>query len=207
MSLSELHELAPALVSFQASVPTIPKNRVAKIPTKNGGSYTYKFADLTDMWDAIRVPLKENGLAVTQALVGGSSGWTGIKTTVWHSSGQTFAETVEMQTQGKSAQEIGSQVTYFKRYALSATLGIATEEDDDGSAASKADPVPGVVYANQDDLNALKAASDRAGASKEDVEAFLFQFDTSLKNLTRDQAKTATDHFTAQAVAQELAGA
>jgi excinuclease UvrABC ATPase subunit len=33
----------------------------------------------------------------------------------------------------------GSAITYMRRYALSAILGIATEEDDDGNAASRTD--------------------------------------------------------------------
>ena len=134
-------KLAAALVAFQGDVPTIPKNREAKIPTKSGGSYSYRYADLTDIWDAIRGPLKKNGLAVTQTLKGGSTGFMGIRTTVWHSSGQHLTDVVEVRTEGKTPQEVGSLVTYYKRYALSAALGIATDEDDDGAAASAAPPV------------------------------------------------------------------
>jgi hypothetical protein len=195
--MSDVNELAAALVAFQASVPTIPKNRVAKIPTKNGGSYSYNYADLTDMWDAIRTPLKENGLAVTQSLVGGSSGWTGIKTAVWHSSGQSFAETVEMQTQGRSPQEIGSQITYFKRYALGAVLGIATDDDDDGTVASNAP----VQSSNVVTLADLKSAADRACATKEDVAAFV---KADLNTLSQSKIKAAVDHFTELAVKKEL---
>lgn len=136
--MTELQELASALVAFQASAPIIHKGRTALIPTKSGGSYQYKYADLSDIWEAIREPLKTNGLAVTQSLTGGASGFMGIKTTVWHTSGQVFADTVEIPTgSSRTAQEVGSQVTYFKRYALSALLGLSTEEDDDGAAASR----------------------------------------------------------------------
>lgn len=190
-------DLASGLVSFQASVPTIPKNRVAKIAIKSGGSYSYNYADLTDIWDAIRAPLEKNGLAVTQALVGGSSGWTGIKTTVWHSSGQSISETVEMQTQGRSPQEIGSQVTYFKRYALAAVLGIATDEDDDGNAASGS--VPEVKVGAT--LNELKEAADRAGASKDDVAAYV---KADLNTLSPAKIRQAIDHFTTLAVQKEM---
>jgi len=130
-------ELAAALVAFQASAPTINKGRTALIPTKSGGSYSYKYADLSDIWDAIREPLKANGLAVTQSLTGGSSGFLGIRTTVWHQSGQHMSDTVELAITSRTPQEVGSQVTYFKRYALSALLGLSTEDDDDGAAASR----------------------------------------------------------------------
>lgn len=188
-SSSAVDELAAALVSFQATVPTIPKNRVANIPTKNGGSYSYSYADLTDIWDAIRNPLKENDLAVTQALAGGSSGWTGIRTTVWHKSGQNVSETAEMQTQGKTPQEIGSQITYFKRYALSAILGIATDEDDDGNAASQERAHSPLVT-----LDDLKKAADDAGASKEEVLAYAKTDDP--RRLSQAKLKDAVEHFT-----------
>jgi hypothetical protein len=134
-------DLAAALVAFQASAPSINKGRTALIPTKSGGSYSYKYADLSDIWDSIRQPLKDNGLAVTQSLTGGSSGFMGIRTTVWHKSGQCTGDTVELAINGRTPQEVGSQVTYFKRYALSALLGLSTDEDDDGAAASRSRPV------------------------------------------------------------------
>lgn len=138
-------DLAAALVAFQASAPSISKGRTALIPTKNGGSYSYKYADLSDIWESIRPALKANGLAVTQSLTGGGQGAMGIRTTVWHKTGQTTSEVFEFAISGRTPQEVGSQITYFKRYALSAVLGLSTEEDDDGAAASRprqADPPP-----------------------------------------------------------------
>jgi len=130
-------ELAKALVGFQAIVPVIPKNKTAKIKTKTGSDYSYSYADLADIWEAIRQPLKDNNLAVLQCLVGGSTGWTGINTIVIHESGEKFEGMVEMPTQGKTAQEVGSLITYYKRYALGAALGISTEDDDDGKAGNE----------------------------------------------------------------------
>lgn len=137
-SSDTLDQLAKALVTFQKSVPTIPKSQTASIQTKNGGSYSYKFADLNDIWAAIREPLADNSLAVTQQLLGGSDGFTGLRTTIWHESGARISEVLDIPTDGKSAQEVGSQITYYKRYALGAALGISTEEDDDGKAGNDA---------------------------------------------------------------------
>jgi hypothetical protein len=144
-------DLAAALVAFQASAPSINKGRTALIPTKSGGSYSYKYADLSDIWDAIREPLKANGLAVTQSLTGGSSGFMGIRTTVWHKSGQSTEDTVELAINSRTPQEVGSQVTYFKRYALSALLGLSTEDDDDGAAASRSRPAEAPQRTDLDD--------------------------------------------------------
>lgn len=130
--------LAAALVAFQAIVPVIAKNKTAVVPMRSGGKYTYKYADLADILAAIRQPLAQCGLAVTQGLTSASQGKVGIKTTVWHARGDTYAETVEFSVSDKP-QEIGSAISYFKRYALSATLAISTDEDDDGALSSSAE--------------------------------------------------------------------
>ena len=131
--------LAAALVAFQGAVKAIPKQRTAQIPTKSGGSYRYRYADLSDIWDAIREPLFSNGLAVTQLLTTRTAGTIGIRTRVMHTSGEFDEDTIDIAIAGKSAQEVGSSLTYYKRYALGAALGLATDEDDDGQGATAAE--------------------------------------------------------------------
>lgn len=189
--MTELQELASALVAFQASAPTINKGRTADM-----GQYTYRYADLTDIWEAIREPLKDNGLAVTQSLTGGSSGFMGIKTTVWHKSGQSFADTVEMDISKRTPQQVGSQVTYFKRYALSALLGLSTEEDDDGAAASRTRTEP-PQRTEMDD--ALEELDDAVAALKLHAGDVAGKFYTKHKKPPRH-----TDAATVRAFIKEL---
>lgn len=132
-----LDKLAAALVGFQSEVPTIAKTQTAKVAMKNGGTYSYTYADLGDIWDAIRPVLAKHELAVTQFLLTDEEA-NYLETTIWHSSGQKFGERFELPLNGKTPQEAGSVVTYFKRYTLGAALGISTEEDDDGKAGNKA---------------------------------------------------------------------
>lgn len=159
-------KLAAALVAFQGQAPAIPKNRTAKIPTKSGPGYSYRYADLSDMWDAIRRPLHANGLAVTQLLCASSPGCMGIKTTIWHESGQNVTDMCEFPVAGKSPQEVGSAVTYYKRYALGAALGLSTDEDDDGNAATRAEPEPDPQAQALSDLLAL---AKRKGIEPADI--------------------------------------
>ena len=140
--MTDKNELAKALVKFQSEVPVIPKSQTAKIATKTGRDYSYTYADLSDIWLAIRKPLKENGLAVTQMLTSNDS-TDFINTKIWHESGETENETFAIPTGGKTPQEVGSVITYYKRYALSSALGISTEEDDDCKSGNKApEPKP-----------------------------------------------------------------
>ena len=64
----DLDQILPALSAFQAKMPTIEKNKEANIPTKSGRVIHYTYADLAAIWKAIRKPLTENGLFVSQML-------------------------------------------------------------------------------------------------------------------------------------------
>jgi len=209
-------ELAAALVDFQASAPTITKTRTALIPTKSGGSYSYKYADLSDIWDAIREPLKVNQLAVTQSLSGGAgSGLLGLTTTVLHRSGQCRADTVQLDVANRTPQEVGSLITYFKRYALSAVLGLVTEDDDDGAAASRRsradapeEPPNPALVAEVEAANAarveLLAATEPYGWTEEKlVRRYWDDYAKNLRN-TRDVAmiRGFSEGLVAEAVAQ-----
>lgn len=162
--------LAAALVEFQSKIPVITKNKTAKIPTKAGNSYSYNYADLSDIWDAIRAPLKECGLAVTQALVEG-----GLNTTIWHVSGESYGASTTFDTSRCSPQEAGSAITYFRRYALTSMLGISTEEDDDGKAGGTK-TAPRKAVAAQTDLakakDSLRAAMAKAKLSKDQMKDY-----------------------------------
>jgi hypothetical protein len=120
-------DLAAALVQAQSEFPTIPKNKTA-----DAGKYSYKYADLPDILDAIRPVLKKHGLAVIQAPDGDV-----LVTVIIHESGQSISGRIPLPT-GKSPQELGSWLTYLRRYSLTAMLGIAADEDDDAGSAQAA---------------------------------------------------------------------
>lgn len=154
-------KLASALVKFQGQVPVIPKNKTAKIQMKNGSSYSYKYADLADIWEAIRKPLMDNGLAVTQ-LPKSSNTTDFIVTKIWHESGETESEDFALPTGGKTPQEVGSVITFYKRYALGAALGISTEEDDDAQSGNKAPEKKEIIKPTADVLaKAKKVINDK----------------------------------------------
>lgn len=108
-----------------------------------------------------------------------------------------------MQTQGRSPQEVGSLTTYYKRYALAAVLGIATEEDDDGNAATHAPrQTPSAVQA---DLSELLGALDRAGKTKDDAAKwFREKFNKDPRQGNPAEIRQATDYFLEIAVKQEM---
>src|SRR5690625_3443806 len=55
---------------------------------------------------------------------------------LFHSSGEWMQSDPLKMPANPSIQDMGGQITYMKRYSLSALLGIATEKDDDANGAS-----------------------------------------------------------------------
>jgi hypothetical protein len=98
-----------------------------------------KYADLASVWDACRKPLSDNGLSVVQ-LPGGDGQTLSVTTILMHESGEWIEGTMTMTPTKNDPQGVGSCLTYARRYALAATVGISPE-DDDGNAAS-AKPIP-----------------------------------------------------------------
>jgi hypothetical protein len=131
-----MSELAKALAKAQASFPAIERSKTVTVRTKTGQTYTFAYAPLDAITHAVAGPLAANDLAYSQ-LLSNIDGAAALRTVLMHSSGETIEDVCPLPINGGvSAQEFGSLVTYMRRYALVALLGIATEEDDDGNAAS-----------------------------------------------------------------------
>lgn len=125
-------ELAKALATFQATVPPIVKSKTAR-----AGSYSYTYADLGAILDVIRDVAQENGLSVAQDVTGDSHG-VSVSTRVLHTSGQWMESGPLFLPAEGTAQAFGSAITYARRYALCAALGIVADDDDDGKASEPA---------------------------------------------------------------------
>jgi len=130
-----IDELAAALSKAQGAMKHPGKNKTAKVPMKAGGTYSYNYADLADVLDAVRAPFAANGLAVVQVPFNEGPNAVGICTRILHASGQWIEGTLHMPCADGKPQTIGSAITYGRRYALSPMAGIASDDDDDGSAA------------------------------------------------------------------------
>jgi hypothetical protein len=131
-----INELAAALAKAQGSMENATMNRV-------NPHFKSKYADLASVLDAVRKPLSENGLAVVQAIHDGN-----LKTILMHTSGQ-WVESLYPLPAAARPQEMGSALTYARRYSLSAITGIAADEDDDANAAESSKqraPVKGALF-------------------------------------------------------------
>lgn len=99
-----------------------------------------KYADLASVWKACRKELTDNELSIIQLPIGKPPS-IGLITILSHSSGQFISSSFFVETKKNDPQSAGSAISYLKRYALSAMVGIATDgEDDDGNAAAGKQP-------------------------------------------------------------------
>jgi len=121
----QIAELAAALAAAQGMMENAVMNRV-------NPHFKSKYADLAAIFDAARKPLSANGLAIVQTIGDGV-----LHTRLLHTSGQWIASEHPLPMSGRP-QEIGSALTYARRYSLSALIGIAADEDDDATGAEKA---------------------------------------------------------------------
>ena len=124
-------KVAEAFVKMQEDLKN-PQNSAYNPISKS------KYAPLSEILNFIRPILAKQGLAVCQNLGSTSEGKPTIQTIIIHESGETI-ETKELCLDSDSnkrmsiLQEMGSSVTYGKRYQLCAFLGIAPENDNDGN--------------------------------------------------------------------------
>lgn len=127
--MSPLANLASALVQAQGSFPTITRDKKVTVKTKTGGTYEFAYAPLDSILNAVRKPLSDNGLAIVQLL-----DHEALVTILLHSSGESLEGRTAL-PEASDIQGFGSAITYLRRYAIQALLGIAAEEDDDGNRA------------------------------------------------------------------------
>lgn len=115
--------LFKSLAEFQQSVPSIHKGTEG---------YGYSYADLAAIFEVINPLLKKNGLGFYQLIQGSQ-----LETVIFHVESGELIKSLTDIPQGVSLakmndfQVLGSAITYLRRYALSAALGLVTDKDTD----------------------------------------------------------------------------
>ncbi|HEX8413952.1 MAG TPA: ERF family protein [Sphingomicrobium sp.] len=152
-------KLTTALVQVQATVEGASKGRV-------NPAFKSKYADLSSVWEACREQLVTNGLTVVQFPGEMVDNRMTMTTQLSHESGEWMRGTLSIPLTKADAQGYGSAVTYARRYALAAVVGVCPE-DDDGNAASQRGPRQEPVSAriNEDQRNILLTLAQQSGAN------------------------------------------
>lgn len=191
--------ISKALVTAWGSIETPKHNTSVKVTSqKTGKSYEFTYTDLDGIFEAVRQIYKENKLSIIQnAHTHSDNGTTfvSVETMLLHESGEWVKSEPLRAIASQNMQDLGGQITYMKRYSLSAMLGIATEKDDDANGVSGNQ----VEYKNQPKQNNQSKLSDAQlkrlftiasskGISAADVK----------KGIIRDYKKTNAEDLTKQ---------
>ena len=127
--------MATALAAFQSEVPVIPKKQTAQVKSeRTGAAYSYTYADLATIAPVVMPLLAKHGLAFTATPQRGEPPM--LVAYLLHTSGQWVSG--ELPISGRTPQEIGSSLTYGRRYLLGCLTGVVTDDDDDGALATTA---------------------------------------------------------------------
>lgn len=125
---AEVGDLFAALALANQKIANVDQNRTVEVKTRDSGKYSYRYATLANIVHNIRDALTEQGVWYTQRVADGE-----MVTRLIHSSGQWMdAGHIPMPNVSGKPAEVGAVVSFFKRYSLSAAMGLATEEDNAG---------------------------------------------------------------------------
>jgi hypothetical protein len=124
-------KLADALNKAQQQMEKAKKD-------SNNPFFKSKYADLSAVWDACKDAVLSNGFCVMQPLAGtDEKGNTLIVTMLVHTSGEWIKGVLAMPSTKSDPQQVGSAITYGRRYSLAAMLNVMLEDDDGESAMGR----------------------------------------------------------------------
>jgi hypothetical protein len=129
--IKELNELSNTLTLHQKLHRA--KLAIGKV-TKNAMSHHSKYADLNAILSTVEPVLLENGLLLIQPIQGNS-----VCTQIVDIDSGAMLESCMDLPQGITPQQMGSAITYYRRYTLQSALSLQAV-DDDGQQASKETP-------------------------------------------------------------------
>jgi len=121
-----IKSIAGALLLFQNKVGAVKKDAVNPF-------FKSKYASLNTIIEHINLPLSECGLSYAQF-----PDESGLTTILMHSESGEYLQSTYLMPVAKQndPQAVGSAITYARRYALGAILGLAIDEDDDANSAT-----------------------------------------------------------------------
>ncbi len=125
LQTEEIGELAAALAKAQGEMKPAPRS-------SSNPFFGSSYADLAAIVEAARGPLARHGLAVIQTTERDGT----VTTMLAHASGQWIRGELRLRSDKDTPQAIGSAITYARRYAFAAIVGVVAEgEDDDAEHA------------------------------------------------------------------------
>ena len=131
VAASPIRQSDPQVKNLTAA---LVKAQAAMSPAKKSGAnphYKSAYATLADTHQAVCGPLAEYGLGYIQAPTA-EGAEVSVTTRIIHDSGEWLEVTTTAFAKGSKIQDIGSTITYLRRYGLQGLTGLTAGDDDDG---------------------------------------------------------------------------
>lgn len=133
-------EFNQALAAFQAECPAIRKTSTAKVTTKSGGAYEYRYAELDEIARTTRPLLQKHGLSYSwdSELAGDKIVCTcTLRHIAGHSQTAKFVCPTDTASAMSSQQKHAAALTYSRRQSLIQVLGLTTTDPDTDGASDE----------------------------------------------------------------------
>lgn len=124
---TETDKIYPAIFAMQQALEPIERTKTVKT-----GKYSFSYAPLDAIMDKIKPLFASNGLAVIQGVDADV-----LTTRLIHMSGQWVESETFLNRDHANMHGFGGEVTYKRRYALSALIGLVADDDNDAPAAKR----------------------------------------------------------------------
>jgi len=170
-------ELIKALLKVQKELPVVERTTKA---------YNYKYTPLEEVWDKVGKVLTDNGFAIINQI-----STEGVTTYAEHEHGQLTSH-IDFTHVDLKPQDRGSEITYARRYNLTAMFNIIVkDEDDDGSSAHKATTAPKSNKSTPRQLKFIRDLLKDKGYTEKQME---IKYEVAnMSDLTYDQASQAIE--------------
>jgi hypothetical protein len=134
MTMEQMHSptlgaLAKALAAAQASLKDAKKDAT-------NPHFKNRYASLSSVRDALQLVLPKHGLSTVQTTAPHGDAGVCVVTWLLHESGEWIRGELFLPVAKKDPQAFGSALSYARRYALAAIVGISSDEDDDAQTAT-----------------------------------------------------------------------
>ena len=193
-------KIASALVKAQGELNAVSKDG-------NNPHFGKRYATLANIVDSTRETLRKNGLAVVQTFAETDGSYIDLTTTLLHESGEWLQGTLTMRPSKADPQGLGSAATYARRYALSAILGIVTDDDDDGNMASapQGDRTSQAKPAPADDKPWLNAVDKQGVLTEKGFEVVKYLSENADKSIADIRKKYKVSKTDEEAITKAIA--
>lgn len=135
MAMSEqCDQIFGALAAAQGKYGEIERTLQAKVQSSRA-NYTYSYAPLDEVLQAVRPALSAEGIAILQFPRTRSSGNGNsslvVRTMLAHKSGQWVYNELAASIVSPAPQDVGAGISYLRRYGLQSICGVAPGYDND----------------------------------------------------------------------------